>query len=156
MRWLISVFCFWFILECKILSVCLVLVVIPMQNKKPIQNYFDNHLVTKEKMGENVISCICGNLDPNCVSQNISQKNDGESGRFCNTDAICVLCKTLQLPGEYVPWQLQCVMPSPWGNECRTQKQERLQEHGQLWQDPHPNGKYAVTLSDHCGYLTFI
>lgn len=99
---------------------------------------------------------ICGNLDPNCVSQNISHKNDWESGRFCKMGAICVLYKSLQLPGEYVLWQLQCVVPSPWGNECRTQKQERWQEHGQLWQDPHPNGKYAVTLSEHCGYLTFI
>lgn len=33
-----------------------------------------------------MILCICGNLDPNCVSQS-GQKNDWESSRFCNTDA---------------------------------------------------------------------
>lgn len=95
MRWLISVFYLWFILEYIIHPIGLILAVIPMQ-KKPIQNYFDNHLGTRETGRGNEIACFCGKLDPNCVSQDITQKNDWESGRFCNTGAICVLWKTLQ------------------------------------------------------------
>lgn len=40
-----------------------------MGKKKKIQNYFDNYLFTKEKMGGKMIPCICGNLDPNCKSE---------------------------------------------------------------------------------------
>lgn len=95
MQWLISVFYLWFILEYIIHPICLILVVIPME-KKTTQNYFDNHLGTKEKGEEKMRSCVSVAISIQTVSQNITQKNDWESGRFCNTGAICVLLKTLQ------------------------------------------------------------
>lgn len=57
MQWLIHVFYLWFILEYIIHPIGLILVVIPIQ-KKPIQNYFDNHLSTKEKEEEEMRLCV--------------------------------------------------------------------------------------------------
>lgn len=65
--------------------------------KTPTLNYFDNHLGTKEKGREKIRTCVSVAISIQTVlSQNITQKNGWESGRFCNTGAICVLLKTLQ------------------------------------------------------------
>lgn len=65
--------------------------------------------------------CFCGNLDPNCVKSEHHPEKWLEVRQIlqyrCN---LCSVKNPAESPGEYILCQLQCVMPSPWGNKRRT------------------------------------
>lgn len=85
-----------------------------LKKSKTTQNYFDNCLDAKEE-GESNLMCVYDNLDPNCLSQNIIQQNDWESGREIS-NYWCNICSERNIQNYLktavsASWHVLCLSP---------------------------------------------